>query len=61
MKKMVHSSDEQPKSNEPTHDQIAERAYEIFLARGATNGQDIEDWLCAERDLCAPRDTDDPA
>ena len=36
---------------EPTTQQIAQRAYEIYQARGGTEGQDIEDWLQAEREL----------
>jgi hypothetical protein len=36
---------------EPTTEQIAQRAYEIYQARGGTEGQDIEDWLEAERQL----------
>jgi len=35
----------------PTHDDIAMRAYERFLERGAQHGQDFEDWLTAEREL----------
>ena len=35
----------------PTHDDIAMRAYELFLQRGAQHGQDFEDWLAAEREL----------
>jgi hypothetical protein len=35
----------------PTHDEIASRAYELFLQRGAQHGQDFEDWLTAEREL----------
>jgi len=35
----------------PTHDDIANRAYERFLQRGAQHGQDFEDWLAAEREL----------
>jgi len=31
------------------HDEIAARAYELFLARGAGDGQDLDDWLEAER------------
>ncbi len=34
-----------------TREQIARRAYEIFVARGGTHGYDIEDWLQAEREL----------
>ena len=35
----------------PTRDDIARRAYEIYLQRGGTHGYDIEDWLKAEREL----------
>ena len=37
--------------SEPTTQQIAQRAYEIYQARGGTEGQDMEDWLQAEREL----------
>ena len=37
--------------NLPTREQIAIRAYELFLARGSTPGNDIDDWLQAEREL----------
>lgn len=36
-------------------DEIAERAYELFMARGATHGQDIDDWLLAESELVRAR------
>ena len=32
---------------------IAERAYEIYVARGSADGFDREDWLQAERELKA--------
>jgi hypothetical protein len=35
----------------PTHEQIARRAYELYLARGATDGQAEQDWTQAEREL----------
>jgi hypothetical protein len=35
----------------PSHDEIAARAYELYLARGAGDGQDQDDWLIAEREL----------
>ena len=38
-------------NHRPTAEQIAMRAYELFLARGATPGNDMEDWLQAEREL----------
>jgi hypothetical protein len=37
----------------PTQDQIATRAYEIYLERGATPGDPMQDWLRAERELAA--------
>lgn len=33
------------------HEEIARRAYALFLARGAAPGRDVEDWLRAEREL----------
>jgi hypothetical protein len=40
-------------SNTPTHEQIAQRAYEIFIERGQPAGQDLAHWLEAERQLRA--------
>ena len=34
-----------------THEQIARRAYEIFLARGGQHGNAEQDWQQAEREL----------
>ncbi len=34
-------------------DDVAQRAYELFLARSRVDGHDIEDWLEAERQLVA--------
>ena len=33
------------------HQEIARRAYELFLERGGTDGHADEDWLRAEREL----------
>ena len=35
----------------PTHDQIERRAYQIYLERGARPGNELDDWLRAEREL----------
>jgi Protein of unknown function (DUF2934) len=35
----------------PTHEQIALRAYHIYLERGAAPGNEFEDWTRAEREL----------
>ena len=34
-------------------DEIARRAYELFLQQGAQHGRDLEHWLTAERELSA--------
>jgi len=34
-----------------SHGDIAVRAYELFMARGAADGFDREDWLRAEHEL----------
>lgn len=43
----------EPVSMSPTYEQIAERAYDIYLARGESPGHDIDDWLRAEAELRA--------
>jgi hypothetical protein len=35
----------------PTHEQIALRAYEIYVKRDASRGDEVQDWLAAEREL----------
>ena len=36
-----------------THEQIAMRAYELFLQEGGAHGHHIDHWLRAERELSA--------
>lgn len=36
-------------------DRIAQRAYELYLARGGEHGSDWEDWLTAEREITGAR------
>jgi len=36
---------------QPTQGEIALRAYHIFLERGSTPGNELEDWLRAESEL----------
>jgi hypothetical protein len=38
-------------STNPTRAAIAARAFAIYCERGGQHGQDIEDWLRAEREL----------
>jgi hypothetical protein len=45
------SSEAPSPAAEIPREQIAERAYEIYLARGGSDGQDWEDWLIAEREV----------
>ena len=40
---------QQPNTNRQA--EIARRAYELYLERGCANGQDLDDWLRAEREL----------
>jgi hypothetical protein len=42
-----------PVKTEPTNDEIARRAYELFEQRGRVDGHDREDWFQAERELTA--------
>jgi len=35
----------------PNHDEIRRRAYEIYLERGGLPGEELEDWLQAEREI----------
>ena len=37
----------------PTHDQIAQRAHEIWVKRGCKPGEDERNWLEAEKQLRA--------
>jgi hypothetical protein len=36
-------------------DEIAQRAYELFMARGCAHGNDVDDWLHAESELVRAR------
>jgi len=35
----------------PVREEIARRAYELYVARGGQNGSDVDDWLTAEREV----------
>jgi hypothetical protein len=39
------------KRREPTRDEIARRAYELYLLRGSEHGRDVEDWVKAKEQL----------
>ncbi len=36
---------------EPTQEEIATRAYEIYVSEGCREGSELENWLRAEREL----------
>jgi DUF2934 family protein len=36
---------------QPTEEEIAVRAYHIYLERGGAGGEPLDDWLEAEREL----------
>lgn len=38
-------------AREPSHSEIAERAHQLYAARGFREGDEVEDWLAAEREL----------
>jgi hypothetical protein len=40
---------------EPTHDEIALRAWSIYERRGRSHGQAMSDWLQAKAELCRER------
>jgi len=35
----------------PTHQEVAARAYQLYLERGRVEGHEIDDWLQAEYEL----------
>ena len=37
--------------NNRTSEEVARRAYELFLSRDGQHGRDVDDWLEAERQL----------
>lgn len=37
--------------------EIERRAYELYLERGSEDGQDVDDWIRAERELGTPLGT----
>lgn len=41
---------------EPSGEEIARRAHELYLERGGEHGKDVEDWVRAEKEL-----SDEPA
>ena len=44
-------SEPQIAAGAPAREEIELRAYQIYVERGGAHGQDVEDWLQAEREL----------
>jgi hypothetical protein len=44
-------SDSKAAEARPGREEIEVRAFQIYVERGGTPGQDVEDWLQAEREL----------
>ena len=40
---------------EPSEEEIARRAHELYLKRGGEHGKDVEDWARAEKELSDER------
>jgi hypothetical protein len=40
-------------AKKPAPDEIARKAFDIYVARGGEHGHDLEDWLNAESQLLA--------
>ena len=36
---------------EPSREEIARQAYELYVQRGGEHGKDVEDWVRAEKEL----------
>jgi hypothetical protein len=43
----------EPTPTVPAEQDVARRAYQLFVERGGEHGRDWEDWLAAERELRA--------
>lgn len=51
MTRMTKSANEPTRSAVTSGEQIAARAYQLYLARGCTEGRALDDWLQAEAEL----------
>ncbi len=48
---------EKNKQHLPTHEEIEQRAHELYLKRGGQHGRAMDDWLAAEAELTTERQT----
>jgi hypothetical protein len=55
MEESFPKSESQTAECNPTREEIELRAHQIYIERGGAHGQDMEDWLQAERELLDER------
>lgn len=51
MVRHIFSPDRNTTTEGPSREEIAQRAYELYVARGGADGSEQEDWLQAEHEL----------
>jgi hypothetical protein len=51
IEKSSQGNEPQTVGSAPTYEAIELRAYQLYVERGGAHGQDVEDWLQAEREL----------
>jgi Protein of unknown function (DUF2934) len=51
MNNPTEKSQPQTVPGDPLREEIELRAYQIYIERGGAHGQDVEDWLQAEREV----------
>ncbi len=51
IEKSSPGSERQAAEGHPRREKIKLRAHQIYVERGGAHGQDVEDWLKAEREL----------
>jgi hypothetical protein len=44
-----------PTRRDASDEEVARRAHEIFMSRGAGHGRDLDDWMQAKKELSVPR------
>jgi len=48
-----------PARRDPSDEEVAIRAHEIFMNRGGEHGRDVDDWMQAKRELSPAQRSDD--
>jgi hypothetical protein len=51
IEKSSRGNEPQTPEGHPTREEMELRAHQIYVERGGAHGQDVEDWLQAEREL----------